>query len=118
MRVTSSLWVGAFVRRCYAEGAIATVSRHGAEEAGAIFVIVDRLDGLADLYAPAPQSSFAESRPSDRLFQRVIAEEPLSAVSARLNREMRFDLDLWVVAVEDRKARAFLETVESPGPSG
>ena len=111
MRVTSSLWVGAYVRRCYAEGAMATVSRHGAEEAGAIFVIFDRLEGIGDLYAPAPQSSFGEGRPGDRLFQRVIADEPLAAVNARLEREIRFDPDLWVVAVEDRKGRTFLETV-------
>jgi hypothetical protein len=109
MRVTSSLWVGAYVRRCFAEGAFAAVTRRGAEEAGAIFVIVDRLSGTADLYAPAPQASFSESRPSERLFQLVAAAEPLADVNARIEREARFDPDLWVVAVEDRDGRAFLD---------
>ncbi len=111
MRITSSLWVGAYVRRCFIEGAFAAVARRGAEEAGAIFVIVDRLGGTADLYAPAPQASFAESRPSERMFQIVATDEPLADVNARIEREIRFDPDLWVVAVEDRDGRAFLDTV-------
>ncbi len=111
MRVTSSLWVGAYVRRCFAEGAMAAVARRGAEEAGAIFVIVDRLSGTADLYAPAPQATFSESQPSERLFQLVAEERPLEEVDARIEREARFDPDLWVVAIEDRDGRAFLDTV-------
>jgi hypothetical protein len=111
VRVTSSLWVGAFVRRAYGEGAVATVVRRGAEEAGTIFIIVDRLAGVADLYGPAPQSAFEESQPSDRLFQKLMEGESLDAVSARLEREKRFDSDLWVVAVEDRAGRTFFETV-------
>ena len=111
MRVTSSLWVGAHVRRCFAEGAFAAVMRHGAEEAGAIFVVVDRLNGTADLYGPAPQAAFVEARPSERVFQRIAAEEPLAAVNARIEREARFDSDLWVIAVEDREGRSFLDTV-------
>ncbi|MEJ0097838.1 MAG: DUF1491 family protein [Bauldia sp.] len=111
MRVTSSLWVGAFIRRSYGEGATAMVVRRGAEEAGAIFIIVDRLSGTADLYGPAPQSSFEESQPGDRLFQKLLDGEPQEAISARLEREKRFDSDLWIVAVEDRAGRIFFDTV-------
>ncbi len=111
MRVTSALWVGAYVRRCHTAGAFAAVVRHGADEAGAIFIIVDRLSGTADLYGPAPQASFDQSGPGERLFQRLIDSEPMEAVSARLDREMRFDPDLWIVAVEDRAARVFFEAV-------
>jgi hypothetical protein len=111
MRVTSSLWVGAYVRRCFGEGAYAAVARRGAEEAGAIFVIVDYLSGIADLYGPAPQAMFDESQPSERLFQLVAAGIPLDDVNARVAREVRFDPDLWVVAVEDRDGRAFLDAI-------
>ena len=111
MRVTSSLWVGAFVRRCYGMGAVATIARKGSEEAGAIFIIVDRLTGVADLYGPAPQSAFEEGRPSDRLFQKVIDGETPEAIAARLESEIRFDPDLWVVAVEDREGRVLFETI-------
>lgn len=109
MRVTSSLWVGAYLRRCFAEGAMATVVRRGAEDAGAIFVIVNRLDGSFDLYGPAPQAAIDEVRPRDRRFERVcdgLAEE---AVDMRLDRERNFDPDIWVVEIEDREARHFLD---------
>ncbi len=109
VRVTSALWVAAFVRRCYGEGAVAVVVRKGAEEAGAIFVIVDRLDGTLDFYAPAPQTAFDEAKPSDRLFTRVVEGKDAEAIRTAIERETRFDADLWVVAVEDREARCFLD---------
>ena len=110
MRLTSAFWVAAFVRRCYGEGAPAVVMRKGAEEAGAIFVVVDRLDGSNDLYGPAPQTEFAEAMPSDRLFQRVIEGQGAEAtIRTAIERETRFDPDVWVVAVEDRKGRSFLD---------
>ena len=109
MRVTSALWVGAFVRRCFAESTIATVARRGADEAGAILVVVDRLDHTADLYGPAPQTAFTDTRPSDRLFQLLMEKAERAQVDARLASELRFDPDLWIVEVEDRGGRAFLD---------
>lgn len=109
MRVKSAIWVGALIRRYHGAGAIVTVARRGAEEAGAIFVIVDKLDGNPDLYGPAPQASFDETGPSDRKFQRVAAGASHEAIAQRLDRETRFDPDLWVVAVEDREGRIFFE---------
>lgn len=92
------------------------VVRRGAEEAGAIFIIIDRLDGLADLYGPAPQSSFDDDKPADRLFQKVAAGGNSVAINDRLDREKRFDPDLWIVAVEDREGRVFFETVAEDRP--
>jgi hypothetical protein len=111
MRVTSALWVSAYVRRCFIEGMTAAVSRKGSEEAGAIFVIVDRLDGTADLFGPAPQSAF-DSTPSDRLFQRLMERVAAPAIAERLQKERRFDPDVWVVEVEDKQGRSFLELVK------
>ena len=99
------------VRRYYGLGAVATVARRGAEEAGAVFIILDRLNGAIDLFGPAPQTSFDEARPSDRLFQKLIDGESAAAVAARLDREMKFDPDLWTLAIEDREARVLFETV-------
>src|SRR5580698_10216248 len=59
MRLRAHIWVSAYLRRCAVEGAVATLRRRGAAEAGAIFVKIDRLDGSAALFAPAPQSEFA-----------------------------------------------------------
>ncbi|HVY20446.1 MAG TPA: DUF1491 family protein [Bauldia sp.] len=111
MRVTSSLWVGAFVRRCTGEGMFAAVIRRGADEAGVIFIVLDKLDGSLDLYGPAPQSSFDEAHPSDRLFQKIATAVDQPAVDARLAKEGRFDPDFWVVAVEDRAGRTLFDVV-------
>lgn len=97
------------VRRYNSAGAMVTVARRGAEEAGAIFVIVDRLDGTADLYGPAPQTSFDEARPSDRKFQRIAESAAPGIIAERLEREARFDPDLWVIDVEDRHGRIFFD---------
>ena len=109
MRVTSALWVGAHIRRCFGQGAMASVLRHGADEAGAILVVVDRLDGTVDLYGPAPQSAFTETRPSDRLFHRFVERSPRDLVQKRIDSELRFDPDLWIVEIEDKQGRAFLD---------
>src|SRR5262245_36061663 len=113
MRLKSAIWVAAYIRRCQIEGAFAAVRRRGAEEAGAIFVKLNRLDGTAELFGPAPQSVFDDARPSDRLFTRCLAEQPApeAKIEERLVRELRFDPDAWIVEVEDRAGRHFLDRI-------
>ena len=113
MRLKSAIWVAAYIRRCQIEGAFAAVRRRGAEEAGAIFVKLNRLDGTAELFGPAPQSVFDDARPTDRLFSRCLGQQPVPEVKVeeRLARELRFDPDAWIVEIEDRAGRHFLEQV-------
>ena len=113
MRLKSAIWVAAYVRRCHIEGAFAAVRRRGAEEAGAIFVKLNRLDGTAELFGPAPQSMFDEARPADRLFSRCLPDQPApeAKIEERLVGELRFDPDAWIVEVEDRTGRHFLDQV-------
>ena len=110
MRLRSDIFVAALIRRVETQGAVAMLRRRGAAEAGAIFVKVDRLDGAAALYGPAAQS---EEPPEGvaRLFTRLHAEErrdPLD-VEERLRREIAFDPDIWIVEIEDRQGRAFID---------
>jgi hypothetical protein len=111
MRLKSAIWVAAYIRRCHLEGAFAVVRRRGAEEAGAIFVKLNRLDGTAELFGPAPQSVFEDARPAERLFTPCIAPQPApeAKIEERLARELRFDPDVWIVEVEDRTGRHFLD---------
>lgn len=113
MRLTSSLFVAAHIRRCFGEGAPAVIVRRGSEEAGAIFFAVDRLDGTIDLYGPAPQTSFDDERPVERLFQLIAGGRSQSEIDERISRETRFDPDIWVIAIEDRDGRSFLELAPS-----
>jgi hypothetical protein len=43
------------------------------------------------------------------LFNLLAERGSPSAVESKLDREARFDPDIWVVVVEDRAGRAFLE---------
>jgi hypothetical protein len=110
MRLKSSIWVAAYLRRCQTEGVFGAVRRRGAEEAGAVFVKVVTLDGNAMLYAPAPQTVYDESRPVERLFAATTLQPvPEASVEERLGREIRFDPDAWIVETEDRAGRHFLD---------
>lgn len=111
-RLTSEFWVSAFIRRVNLEGGFATLRKRGAAEAGAIAVVVARAaDRLVALYLQAPQTAFGEGRPTDRLFvpawPEIFVEE--ARVADKLAREQKFDPDLWIVDVEDRDGRSFLE---------
>jgi len=118
-RIRSDFWVAALRRRAEAAGAFISIARRGAEEAGAIFVLVDRRDGRFDLYGPAPQSVFDDERPSDRLFSRLAEGATEEAARGRMEQETRFDPDLWLIDIEDREGRSFLELVaEVPRESG
>lgn len=72
---------------------------------------VERPDRTVDLYAPAPQTAFGDES-DGRLFQRVLRGASAPDIAARLERERRFDSDLWVVAIEDRDGRSFLDVAE------
>jgi len=112
-RLRSDIFVAALLRRCGVEGLAAMLRRRGAAEAGAVFVKVDRLDGSADLYGPAPQSLAGEGGPG-RLFSPVLQGAPALDVEDRMMREIRFDSDLWLVEIEDRQGRSFLDLACEP----
>lgn len=100
MRVTTELWVSAILRRAFSGGGFAAVERRGAAEAGAVMILRrDRLGQIA-LYAPAPQASYDDARPSERLFAEIMNTLDDQEVILRIEREVRFDPDLWVVELE------------------
>ncbi len=114
MRLKSSIWVAAYLRRCQTAGVFGAVRRRGAEEAGAVFVKVALLDGTAMLYIPAPQTVYDDSRPIERFFT-SISQEPIpeASVEERLTKEIRFDPDAWIVETEDRAGRHFLDLAKA-----
>jgi len=101
MRVTSDLWVSVLLRRVQSAGGFAAVLRRGATEAGAIFVVLRSRLGEMKLYGPAPQIAYEEEgKPQDRFFSEMLGAADEEALKARLDKEMRFDPDLWVVEIE------------------
>lgn len=117
MRVTSSLWVSAHLRRAQIEGAFATLVSKGAEEAGAIFIIVNDLQGKYVLFGPAPQTEYDPESNGGRLFEQLLTTHAWSDVDDHLSGEKRFDPDIWVIEIEDRAGRSFLLDHESATPS-
>jgi hypothetical protein len=48
---------------------------------------------------------------TDRLFTLLAREAPEETTRERIEQEVNFDPDLWLVDIEDRNGRAFIETV-------
>lgn len=106
-RLRSDFFVSAYLRRCGVEGVDAALRKRGSAEAGAIFVKIDHLDGTASLYGPAPQLFVEDS--DERLFAPILQGVTPLEVEERMAREQRFDSDLWLVEVDDRQGRHFLD---------
>ena len=109
MRLKAEIWVKAFVRGCQAGGAQAFVVRHGDDDAGAIFVRINKLDGTSLLYGPA--AAGLSGQDEDRAFEAKTKPGGVSddEIEARLAREREFDGDLWIVEGEDRQGRHLLD---------
>lgn len=108
MRLRADFWVAAHLRRCEVEGASAYLRRRGAAEAGAIIVKLDCLDGRTALFGIAATEP---DREADRRFLRLHKDDWIDAADAeaRLRREIGFDPDLWIIEIEDRNGRSFLD---------
>ncbi|NWG72111.1 MAG: DUF1491 family protein [Parvularculaceae bacterium] len=106
-RLKSHILVAALLRRAEIAGAPAQIVRKGDADAGAVAVKVflGRIDGapMARLFlqgldetgAPAWREPFPGAAPEGK-------------IDALLDKERRFDRDLWIVEIEDRLGRNFL----------
>ena len=74
MSVKSAIWVQAHLRRCNAVGLAAMLIRRGAEEAGSIYVKINRLDGGVLLIGPAPGP--AHDHRGERRWVKPIGDAP------------------------------------------
>jgi len=102
MRITSSFWVDVLIRRCGASAVPVYVARRGAAEAGAIFIRIDYEDRTSDLYGPAPQALVDVGGADERRFEKVIERTDPFAITDYLERQQRFDGDLWIIDIEYR----------------
>jgi hypothetical protein len=104
-RLKSKLYVQALIRRCEAQGGGAFVVRKGAEEAGAVFLKINRLDGTCTVLSPARRGEEGE-----RIWTRPLGDSADEAkVSDYFARQTRFDPDIWIVEIEDREGRPFVD---------
>ncbi|WP_180897682.1 DUF1491 family protein [Martelella soudanensis] len=111
MRLRSDFFASALVRDAFAKGGFAVIERKGASEAGAIAIRQIFRDGTETLYLPAPQS-FAEEGVQDRIFEARLKAASTEEVARMLEREVRFDSDLWVVVLECEDIDGFFTVVD------
>ncbi len=102
-RVKAEIYVQALVRRVNAE-CVGIVARRGDTDAGGIYVRVNRLDGRSGLLVAFTDMNGERS-------WRVLASHltPDHQIEDMLDREIARDPDMWVVEIEDKQGRHFLE---------
>jgi len=109
MRIKSEIWVKAYIRTCMGADAFAGVVRRGDVDAGVILIKISRLDGRADLFGPAPAGYSDAEGDGERRWMNWLENVPEADVEARLEQERRLDSDVWIVEVESRSGRHFLD---------
>lgn len=104
-RLTSDLWVSAYLTRLRLADIPVYVTAKGDPTAGAVVVKVATLDGKARAY----QRSF--DLIADTRVWVVLADGAEPEVDAMLSRQRSRDPDLWVIEVEDRQGRTLLDQI-------
>ncbi len=103
MRLTSEIWVSAYLTRLRLMDIPGFVVAHGDDTAGAVLIKLNTLDGQAVLY----QRGF-DLNSGARLWS-VLSEGAEADVDGSIASQRRFDPDLWVIEVEDRAGRHLLD---------
>ncbi|MBV8799567.1 MAG: DUF1491 family protein [Alphaproteobacteria bacterium] len=103
-RIKSEIQVKAIIRRAEVAGAQAFLVRRGQEDAGALFLKVSRLDGTITVLNQARRGN------GELIWTKPLGESAdEAAVTAYLDKQLRFDPDLWILEIEDRDGRAFVD---------
>jgi hypothetical protein len=103
-RLKAGIFVRALIRRAEVAGAAAFVVRKGSEEAGAVFLKIARLDGTSLVLSQARRGE------GDLVWVKPLGDAADDAkASAYFDKQMKFDPDLWIVEIEDREGRTFVD---------
>lgn len=108
-RLRSDFWIDAYRLRCERSGAFIYVLQRGFAESGAIYLCVTDGNGVSQVYAPAPNLD----DPDERAFMRTFPGEgvPGTEADAWMARQRDRDPDAWLLEIEDRTGRHFLDVV-------
>lgn len=103
MRLTSDIWVSAYLTRLRLADIPAYVVAKGDPTAGAVVVKVATLDGKARAFQRGYDLT------ADRRIWLVLAEGEEDEVDQVLKRQRMRDHDLWLIEIEDRQGRSLLD---------
>lgn len=104
-RLKTGFWVQALIRRCAGEAVPAVVVRKGFEDAGAVLLKINGLRG--ECYVLSAGSDLD----GNRVWRRATGPGlvPEAEADGYIAREAKRDPDLWVIEIEDRALRHFLD---------
>ncbi|MGR3631778.1 MAG: DUF1491 family protein [Limimaricola soesokkakensis] len=102
-RLAAGIWVSAYLARLRLSDIPVFVTAKGDETAGAVLVKSNTLDGQAQLFQRSLDLM------SGARAWIVLAEGGETEIDAAIERQKRFDPDLWVIEVEDRAGRTLLD---------
>lgn len=103
-RLKAGIFVRALIRRVQVAGASAFVIRSGAEEAGSIILKIAKLDGNVLVLNQARNAK-----------GELVWAQALGGWTGETRagewcaKQVKFDPDLWIVEIEDREGRAFVD---------
>jgi hypothetical protein len=103
-RLKAGIFVRALIRRAETAGASAFIVRKGNEEAGAVVLKLSKLDGncLVLNQARDGKGELVWAKPLGEW-----GEEPRAHLW--FEKQIKFDPDLWILEIEDREGRAFVD---------
>lgn len=104
-RLKSKMLIQAALRQCMSLGIMATVVRSGDDDAGTVYLKINRLGPGFTILALARDMDGGLSWRS-RTGEEPVPEADADAV---LEKERRIDPDIWVLEIEDREGRNPLE---------
>lgn len=104
-RLKAGLFVRGYLRICEVAGVYGAIVRKGDETAGSVLIRISRLDGTGHVLAPVTHDG------GGRAWRYRNGEEPQpdAELDAMIEREVRRDPDLWLIEIEDKQGRHFLD---------
>lgn len=102
----TDIWIAGLVRRAQIAGAWAAIVARGDDIAGDVAVKVNALNGEARLRSPSVGMA------GERVWVNPLGDPEWRdehEIDAYLSRRRDRDPDLWIVEIEDRQGRSFIE---------
>lgn len=104
-RLKSEIWVQAFIRRCWVADVPALLVRRGEETAGAVLIKANGFGNGCVVFARGMTAG------GDWGWRRASGPDPVTEpdADAYVERQLKFDPDLWVVEVESLSLDRFID---------
>ena len=105
-RLSARLWTGALLRRVHAAGDFATVLHRGDATSGSVVLVHRARDGARNAFARrlAADGSYVGSRAATG-----------DAIDPWLERQLKFDPDLWVIELDTPDPARFIDETIAAG---